>query len=507
MCTINIPKANAASLFGTFSSWFTGLLKGESTLDMSIVKDAENGKKAYVTVTDPNSTIIKLKLKKVATYDEKVDFTTQGDEIPITPGNTVEATIDVRDEGIYKIAAINSDNHIIIATVIFYTEYFMTMDLAENVMSPGEIQINANDTYFNIVKLKIAKTTDIENSGVDGAVKYFKEYGYGTDIPITPANTITTTYQVSENAYYTLYIEDERKNAYAKQVLINAIPTGSLTATINYSTETYTNKPVTATISFNKEDVVVTNNNGSTEYIFNDNGEFTFEYEDILGNNGSSKAVVTWIDKNPPVISNITSGSTYDKSITPAIEDDKSNVTVKLEKDGITINYVLGQEISENGNYILTATDEAGNEVKVSFKIEKLVNDSITSEKYIIKTDLIHKILPETKVSDFKNLITAECSYKILDANGNELTDIDFITTNSKLVLETGKEYKLLVLGDIESDGKITIKDLAKIQKVYLGIDDIENKTELIDLDGNNAFELKDIATIQKVYLKLMTLN
>lgn len=46
--------------------------------------------------------------------------------------------------------------------------------------------------------------------------------------------------------------------------------------------------------------ITITNNNGSDTYVFSENGEFTFEFEDENGAKGSATAKVTWIDKEGP---------------------------------------------------------------------------------------------------------------------------------------------------------------------------------------------------------------
>jgi hypothetical protein len=68
-------------------------------------------------------------------------------------------------------------------------------------------------------------------------------------------------------------------------------------ATINYSTTESTTDPVIATVTFNKEGITITNNEGKNTYEFTDNGEFTFEYVDEAGRTGSITAKVDWIKK------------------------------------------------------------------------------------------------------------------------------------------------------------------------------------------------------------------
>ena len=72
-------------------------------------------------------------------------------------------------------------------------------------------------------------------------------------------------------------------------------------ATITYSTTEPTNGEVIATITFNKENVIITNNEGNNTCTFIQNGEFMFEFEDKAGNRGTAIAKVDWIkeQENP----------------------------------------------------------------------------------------------------------------------------------------------------------------------------------------------------------------
>lgn len=70
------------------------------------------------------------------------------------------------------------------------------------------------------------------------------------------------------------------------------------TAEIKYSTEKETDKIVIATLVNESEDIIILNNSTSRQYIFNKNGEFTFEFEDKAGNKGTVTAKVDWIKKD-----------------------------------------------------------------------------------------------------------------------------------------------------------------------------------------------------------------
>lgn len=62
---------------------------------------------------------------------------------------------------------------------------------------------------------------------------------------------------------------------------------------------------MTATLTGFSEDIIITNNGGSAQYLFTQNGSFLFEFEDLAWNTGSFLAVVNWIDMQAPILSNI----------------------------------------------------------------------------------------------------------------------------------------------------------------------------------------------------------
>ena len=62
---------------------------------------------------------------------------------------------------------------------------------------------------------------------------------------------------------------------------------------------------MTATISFNKTGVTVTNNGGSVNYTFTGNTSFTYTFTDSYGNTGTATATVSRIDKDAPYATSV----------------------------------------------------------------------------------------------------------------------------------------------------------------------------------------------------------
>ena len=98
----------------------------------------------------------------------------------------------------------------------------------------------------------------------------------------------------------TVTTEDGEKTATCKITVMEEEE--ELISMISYDYTELTNQNVTATITFNRDDVTITNNNGNNKYVFEENGTFIFEYVDSEGNVSQNIARVTWIDKEGPQI-------------------------------------------------------------------------------------------------------------------------------------------------------------------------------------------------------------
>lgn len=97
-------------------------------------------------------------------------------------------------------------------------------------------------------------------------------------------------------------------------------------------------------------------------------------------------SIANTIDTKAPVIENVEDGKVYEK-VTPIIKDDNLE-TVSLSKNNVILeNYKNGDEIIEEGDYVLTAKDKYENTTIVSFKIViKLTpTDIVNVKRHIVK--------------------------------------------------------------------------------------------------------------------------
>ena len=245
--------------------------------------------------------------------------------------------------------------------------------------------------------------------------------------------------------------------------------------TVSYSTEDLTNEDVIVVLNVPNETEIV-NNDGNNEYIFKDNGTFVFEYS-IKGKKFTKTVEVNNIDKLAPIIKNVENNKTYQNiTVTPQIEDDNLSEIVLLKDGQVVDNYNNGDNIDELGTYILKARDLAGNETKVEFKIiEKENND------YFLEGDNIILNCNKKTKQEFASYFDLFSGYKLLD-NQNELKDDDLIKTGINLITSDNKIYNIIVLGDLNSDGKVNITDVMIMKK---NIVEDEWKDDIIKLSAD----------------------
>lgn len=114
-------------------------------------------------------------------------------------------------------------------------------------------------------------------------------------------------------------------------------------------------------------------------YILNvtQNGEYTIVVTDKAGNQAQTQVTVNGIDKTNPDIRQTSDNSGWKQKheVTFAVTDEGSGVSsVQVTKDGKTITHSEGNgyrfTAEENGSYLITATDKAGNSATKTVEIK-----------------------------------------------------------------------------------------------------------------------------------------
>jgi len=226
-----------------------------------------------------------------------------------------------------------------------------TFEFVDEAGNIGKMPTKVNWIDKEPVKATVSYSiTDLTNKDVVATIRLNKKNARITN------NNGKNTYTFTENGEFIFEFQDKVGNKGTAKAKVDWISQEELASRIVYSTTNMTNKDVIATIEFNKEDVRILNNDGSNTYTFTKNGEFTFEYIDEVGNTGSAKAEVTWIDKEAPIA--IVSYSTIKLTNQDVV------ATIHLNEVGARITNNNGSNtytFTKNGEFTFEFVDEAGN--------------------------------------------------------------------------------------------------------------------------------------------------
>ena len=298
-----------------------------------------------------------------------------------------------------------------------------------------------------------------------------------------------------------------------------------LIGTITYTPEIEgpTNQDITAKITFNRnENVKIINNDGSDTYVFTQNGEFTFEFVDEYGFEGTATAIVTNIDKIAPQATNVTQEVASKKVIVKiyASEPIAQPDGWTISDDGLSITKTYDVDTRETVKLI----DEAGNEtdVNVEVKIDKTapkITGVSDGEKYnravtpVIEDENLDKVtLTKNEVVVANYVAGTEISevgqyvLKAVDTFENESTvsfEIesvsDIITSTTSSIIVTENEDMPHIRGIAPNTIVSDIKGNLQAEMSY----------QIIDKNGNTVTDTSTIGTGYQIKMsngKLYTL-
>ncbi len=324
-------------------------------------------------------------------------------------------------------------------------------------------------------------------------------------------NDGNNTYTFTKNGEFTFEFVDKAGNTGTAKATVTWIDRTLPIATITYNTTELTNQDVIATITFDKENVTV---EGGNTHTFTENGEYTFEFADEAGNIGMKTAVVNWIDKVAPTakIEYSTTEATTER-VTATITFDKENVTITNNGGRNTYTF------TENGEFTFEFTDKAGNNGTATATVTWIEEEpdvpnppekpeGITSTVYRIEESFISRIAPETTVSKFKENVETEQEMVFLDKNGNTLAEDSIVATGMTLKVGSDLEFTLIVTGDLDGNGKITITDFAKMKLHFIEIKLLEgNELKAADINGNGDVTISDFAQMKLIMIGSMEIK
>ena len=530
-------------------------LAEETTPIQVTITQEESSRKVNLQITDAICNIIKVKVAKKSEITDFDDFETKGETLSTTESQNVNVSYMAPEDNTYVFYVEDEAGYKkMIEKRITLEEKIIQVSISQDSVTPNNLTITATDAICNIVEMKIAIGNDID-------MDYFENNG--ESIPIEEGKEVTINYTVDENCMINVYVKDEQGYSYLYKKQIIGIdkpqPNEPPQVVLEQNAENPKQIDVTVTdkdsyideIKWAKGSQTISYfaNNGTrigqgsvgsrihTEFIINAIGTYTVYAKDDDGNEVVKEIYITNIeetpkDTTPPSIETTNEIINENESVKVTIQasDTESQIkTIKIasgnqtidyfENEGTTLNIVKDDKtaqaivmITKNGTYTIYAEDEKGNASIKAINITEIVipepepepDDTITSSVYEIDENWINRISLNTNLETFKENISTEIGYTVENMEGIELKRTDVIGTGYKLITETGKQYILIVTGDLNSDGKITLTDMSILRKHYLQVESLQGEyLKAADMDNNDKISLNDISVMRKQILEI----
>ena len=127
----------------------------------------------------------------------------------------------------------------------------------------------------------------------------------------------------------------------------------------------------------------------------------------------------------------------------------------------------------------------------------------LESEEFIIRKKYVMKIEFNTTVKQLLEKTNSSYEKTVLTSEGDTVLDTDIIKTGMKLKLSNGSIYTLIVRGDTNMDGRVSLTDLSKMILHYNGVKGFELSGDGLkgaDMNVDGAMNLVDISQMLVLY-------
>lgn len=198
-------------------------------------------------------------------------------------------------------------------------------------------------------------------------------------------------------------------------------------------------------------------------------------------------------------------------------EEDNWDETPSLENNLPVYNMWKVYPVDMETQYIKIEKDDNAEAYEIAFFGYSLEEDaidpnyelnhpkpSIETNTYQINGTQIYGIKPRTTLEEFQKQITVNMEYTVLDKQANIVNQGDFIGTG--MTIQIGDvQYSLVVIGDMNGDGKISVVDLTKLKRVLVGLDKVDsNQLRAVDFNEDNKVSVVDLVWIKKILVGLI---
>ena len=175
---------------------------------------------------------------------------------------------------------------------------------------------------------------------------------------------------------------------------------------------------------------------------------------------------------------------------------------VSVNEKGVVTANSIGR-----ATIIVSTKDGRSKDTCVVKVIDSKSNSNIQTIKYEITINFIFNINPGTKLEEFKDSISSNTEYQIYDENGNIVKDNEKIGTGMKLKVGS-QEYTIIVKGDMNGDGRMSITDFVQIQLCSVNLQKPTEIQEMaMDINGDGKVTITDIVQLKQFSVGLNKLS
>lgn len=213
------------------------------------------------------------------------------------------------------------------------------------------------------------------------------------------------------------------------------------------------------------------------------------------------------------------------------IKVDSNNITIEIgQTEKIKVTFSPGNATNKNinwssSNYNIVSINSSG-EIKgisagvatvkgitvdggytVTITVSVSGQSSITTEKYSVvkkanslneEVKYINKIDKKTTVNQFTQNVTTYTSMDFYNLANEKMGNLDYIVSGTKLKLGDGSEYILVVSGDVNSDGNVSIVDLSRLKLNIVGLCTLDDgQMEGADINFDGKVSITDLAALK----------
>ena len=133
------------------------------------------------------------------------------------------------------------------------------------------------------------------------------------------------------------------------------------------------------------------------------------------------------------------------------------------------------------------------------------IDDTIeTNKQSAFKIEEGMRIEPNITVADLKEKLESTSEIEIKNSNGETMKESDIIGTGTTIE-SNSSQYRVVVVGDVNGDGKLTITDIVKLNLHMLKIEELDEFTsKAADITGDEKITITDvtIANLANIRIK-----